>query len=322
MANAYVSTTTWADFVANAYDVYVRFQLRSRPVFRQFVDVHPVAPTIDDAPSVTLNIAQEFAALATTPLSETTDPDSVAPPEPVQVTVSVDEYGSYTLTTLKLLNTAYTQINPVKANLVGKNMIDTVDKLVQNVADTGTQVIGKNATVVKTNASAAPFAVNAVAAGDKLDSTLINNTTTLLRGRNAMGYDANENFIGLVHPDVSNDIKSDTGWLNPHAYQDTKNIYNAEVGTYLGVRFLETPRAKVAANAGAGSTVDVYSTYVIGREVFVEAVITNPGLVVGPQIDPLRRRFPLGWYGHLGHAMFRQECLETIKTSSSVQSLS
>src|SRR6266568_6416211 len=117
MVDVFTTTTTWANLVAAAYDTFVRYQLRSRPVWRQFVDVHPVAPTIPRAPSVTLNIMQEYAALATTPLTENVDVSAGAPPAPVQVTVSVNEYGNSDLVTLRLKDLAYAQVDPIVGNL-------------------------------------------------------------------------------------------------------------------------------------------------------------------------------------------------------------
>lgn len=306
----------YADLLAAAYDKDLKWTLRSRPIFRQFCDVHPVAPT-HNGPSVTLTIMKDFAALATTPLTETSDVTAVAPGAPSQVTVSLNEYGNVDIPTLKLRSLAFTPPDPAIVRALGNNMFDTVDKLVQNVLDTGTHVIGNNGGTMKTEGSAIPFAEGSVAGTDVLDSEVIRDAVTLLRRRIAPGFDSGENYVAVAHPDVLVDVLSDTGWLSPHQYVDTRNIYNAEVGTYLGARFISSPRTTVET-VGA---VDVYNTYFLGREALVEAIKVEPHVVIGPQVDRLRRFFPIGWYGLGGWAMFRQESVQIARTASSVQDL-
>ena len=317
MANAYTDGgTAYANLLAAGYDRFLEYQLRSTPVFRQFVDKHPVDVT-NPGPTVTLSLIQEFAALATTPLTETVDPDSVAAVAPVRVTVTLNEYGNAEISTLRLHELSFTPVDPALANVLGKNMVDTIDKLVQNVADAATNIIGVNATVVKTNTSG--FSEVATAAGDNISSAVVRDATALLRRRNASGRDGNDRFIALVHPDVTVDIASDTGWLSPHQYVDTSNIYNFEIGTYLGSRFVMTPRATVVADGAASAK--VYRTYFLGAQALVEAVAVEPHIVVGPVVDKLRRFNPVGWYGLLGEAIFRQESIQVARTTSSISAM-
>lgn len=318
MADVYTDGgTAYANLLAAGYDRFLEYQLRSTPVFRQMVDKHPQDVT-NVGPTVTLSLIQEFAALATTPLTETVDVAAVAPPAPVRVTVTVNEYGTADLATLRLKQLAFTPPDPAIANVLGKNMVDTLDKLTQTVLDGATNIIGVNATVVKTNTNG--FAEASVAAGDIFSSAVARDAVALLRRRNAPGRDMKDQFVALIHPDVSVDIMSDTGWLNPHQYVDTANVYNAEIGAYLGARYVMTPRATKVVD-GAGGTVPVYRTYFLGAQALVEAEIAAEHVIVGPQVDKLRRFFPLGWLYHGGFAIFRQECIEIARTASSISAL-
>lgn len=315
MSDAYVDAgTAWSNALAAGYDRLLRFKLRSRPMFRQLVDVHPADVTNPGA-TVTLSVVKEFANLATTPLSETSDVSAVAPPNWDRVTVTVNEYGNASIPTLRLRKLSFTDVDPALANVLGKNMIDTLDALVRSVADAGTHVLGKNSTTVRSEDSGTPFDDDSVVAGDKFDSTLARDSVALLRRRNVEGRDGADSFIALIHPDVAVDVLSDSGWLAPHQYVDTSNIYNGEVGTYLGARYIMTPRCTSAAN---GSSVDVYTTYFLGAEALVEAQVEDAHTVIGPQTDHLRRFFPMGWYFHGGHAIFRQEALQQVHSSSSI----
>lgn len=316
MADVYTDGgTVYANLLAAGYDRFLEYQLRSEPIFRQFVDKHPVDVT-NVGPTVTLTIMQEFAALATTPLPETTDVAAVAPPAPVRVTVTVSEYGNADLATLRLKQLAFTPPDPAIANALGKNMVDTLDALVRSICDSATNIIGLNGGVVKTNGG---FAEASVAAGDVFNSAVARDAVALLRRRNAHGRDLRDSYVTLVHPDVAVDIMSDTGWLQPHQYVDTSNIYNAEVGSYLGSRYVMTPRATVVADGATGTK--VYRTYFLGSQALVEATISDAHVVVGPQVDKLRRFFPIGWYYHGGFAVFRQEAIQVARTASSIAGL-
>lgn len=308
--------TVYANLLAAGYDKFLEYQLRSQPIFRQFVGKHPVDVT-NPGPTVTLTLIQEFAALATTPLTETVDISAVAPPAPIRVTVTLNEYGNGDLATLRLRDLAFTAPEPAIANVLGKNMVDTMDKLVQNVYDGGTNIIGVNGGLVKTNLSA--FSEVAVTATDVMNSAVVRDASALLRRRNAHGLDAKDQFVSLVHPDVSVDIMSDAGWLAPHQYSDPTNIYNAEIGSYLGSRFIMTPRATKVADGA--SSANVYRSYFLGAQSVVEAVVRDAHVVVGPQVDKLRRFFPIGWYAHAGWAVFRQEAIQIARTASSIATL-
>lgn len=308
--------SVYANLLAAGYDKFLEYQLRSQPIFRQFVDKHPVDVT-NPGPTVTLSLIQEFANLATTPLSETVDVSAVAPPAPVRVTVTLNEYGNADLATLRLRDLAFTAPEPAIANILGKNMVDSMDKLVQNVYDGGTNIIGVNGGTVKTNNTS--FAEGSVATTDVITSAVARDAVALLRRRNAPGRDGKDQYIALIHPDVQVDIMSDTGWLNPHQYVDPTNIYNAEIGSYLGSRYISTPRATVVADGA--SSAKVYRTYYLGAQGVVEAVVHDAHTVVGPQTDKLRRFFPIGWYAHAGWAVFRQESIQIARTSASIAAL-
>jgi N4-gp56 family major capsid protein len=308
-------TTVYANLLAAGYDRYLEYQLRSTPIFRQLVDKHPVDET-NVGPTVTLTLIQEFAALATTPLAETTDVFAVAPPAPVRVTVTVNEYGNVDLATLRLKELAFTAPDPAIAYVLGKNMVDTLDALVKAVLDGSTNFLLNAAGTWQTTGGA----VNVTGAAASIFSSVgAIDAVALLRRRNASGRDAGDNYIAVIHPDVSVDVMSNAGWLAPHQYQDTENIYNAEVGRYLGARYVVSPRCTRATDGAASAA--VYRSYFVGAQALVEATIDNNHIVVGPQIDRLRRFFPIGWYYHGGFSMFRQEAVERVMTWSSIAAL-
>jgi N4-gp56 family major capsid protein len=62
----------------------------------------------------------------------------------------------------------------------------------------------------------------------------------------------------------------------------------------------------------------VFNTYFAGQQALAEAVAEEPHVVIGPVVDKLMRRRPLGWYGVLGFARYREEALYRVETSSSI----
>jgi len=62
----------------------------------------------------------------------------------------------------------------------------------------------------------------------------------------------------------------------------------------------------------------VFNTYFAGQQALAEAVAEEPHVVIGPVVDKLMRHRPLGWYGVLGWARYREEALYRVETSSSI----
>jgi N4-gp56 family major capsid protein len=67
-------------------------------------------------------------------------------------------------------------------------------------------------------------------------------------------------------------------------------------------------------------TVKVYRTLVAGKQALAEAIAEEPHVVIGPVVDKLMRFRPIGWYGVLGFARYRDAALYRIETTSSIAS--
>jgi N4-gp56 family major capsid protein len=91
-------------------------------------------------------------------------------------------------------------------------------------------------------------------------------------------------YVGLVHPDVSFDLMTDTAWMDINRYRDTVQFdIKGEVGKLYGVRFVSTPKLSVLLNSGSGNT-DIYRSLIFGPEYLgeselgdLEVVINEPG---------------------------------------------
>ncbi|MBM4200820.1 MAG: N4-gp56 family major capsid protein [Gammaproteobacteria bacterium] len=305
-----------------AFDRIAYFALRSELLFDAVADVMPIAQAMPGT-AVTFTIFNDLA-VADTPLTETSDVTAVAMSDS-QITVTLTEYGNAVSTTAKLRGTSFLDVDAAAANVVGYNAGISVDSVIRDVLVAGTNVVfgGGGATD--------PSSRTTVQVEDVIEANDVRKVTSALRGANAVSFGGM--YMGYIHPDVSYDLRRETGvasWRDPHVYSDPANIYMGEIGAFEGVRFIETPRGKIFTDASNGSgsagTIDVYCTLIMGRQALAKAhsiVDGNgpfPRVVRGPVTDTLYRFQPIGWYWLGGYGRFREASLRRIESSSSIGS--
>lgn len=321
MANTYTGTATISNqtgitnLVTTAYDKYVEFALRSQPLFRQAATKRPVDVSHPGS-SVRFQKYVDLAA-ATSALTENVDPDAVALSNTSYVDVTLNEYGNSVITTDKLVFESLSDVDPAIANIIAYNQVDTLDQLVRAVLIGGTNVIRSNAKAVSTSK-----ALNTLTTGDDFSSAMVRYTVAKLRGNNALPL-ANGLYGCYIHPDVSHDLRAETGgagttaaWRSPHEYSGASDIWGGVLGIYEGAFFIESPRTYIGAD-GASSK-NVHRTLIMGQQALAEAVGYEPQVVVGPVTDKLMRFRPVGWKALIGWARFREESLYRIETTSSI----
>lgn len=264
MANAFSSTsTTGVNLVQAAYDRLVEFALRSMPTYRSVVDKRPVQQSMPGS-SVVFQIYQDLAPVST-PLSEIVDPDAVALPATTTISVTLLEYGNATLVTRKLRLLSLSDVDPATADILAFNMVDSLDRLIMNVALGGSNVLGENGGAMKLGGA---FSRTAVVDTDTFKSRNARAAVAQLRGRNALPR-MEDLFVGYIHPDVSYDLRSESNlaaWRPPHEYSSAGNIWAGAIGAYEGTWWIETPRAYFTNDgAGAAPKTNVYRTLIFGR---------------------------------------------------------
>ena len=303
-----------------AYDRLAYFALRSELLFDQAADVQATNQAMPGS-SVIFTIFSELAA-ATSTLTETSDLTPATMGDS-QVTVTLAEYGNTVQTTAKLRGTAFLDVDATAANLIGYNAGLSIDTVVQGVLGAGTNV------AYATGGAAVPTSRESVKTDAILTANDIRKQTAALRSANVATF--NGYYMGYIHPDVSYDLRRETGnaaWNAPHVNVDTAGIYNGEIGTFESVRFIETPRAPLNANASNGTSttgiIDVYSTLIMGRQALAKAYSAIDGngvvpkVVRGPVVDSLMRFNPIGWYWLGGYGRFREASLRRIEGASSI----
>jgi N4-gp56 family major capsid protein len=299
-----------AGLVQKAYDRLVEFELRSTPLLRSVADKKPARQAMPGS-SVALQIYTDLAK-ATTALSEEVDPSAVALGTPSIVNVTLNEYGNATLVSRKLQLMSLADVDPAVANIIAFNMADSIDDLAQTALLAGTNVL------YATGGSTVATTTSGITSDDIITSADIRKAVAKLRTNKANGRKGSLYWAG-IHPEVSHDLRAQAGsanWRLPHEYSAADNIWAGEIGTYEGAYFVESPR--LAKRANGASSINTYATFICGQQALAEAVAEEPHVVIGPVTDRLMRQRPIGWYGVLGHAVYRNDALYRIESASAL----
>jgi len=255
------------DLSKAAYEQIAYYALRPELYYDALVEVKSTDAT-NRGVSVTFTIASDLAE-ASTALTETSDITPVAMADSY-ITVTPLEYGNAIQLTAKLGATAFMEVNPIAAQVVGWNAGISTDGIARTAAGTGTQVAYSGAVAGRTS----------LAKTNTLVGSDVRNAVAKLRKQNVATF--NGMYKGLIHPDVSYDFRGATGgtnWSDPHVYSDPSGIYNGVIGNFQGVQFMETPRAPFFSDGGTNSY--TISTIAVTSNVATITTSGAHGLAVG-----------------------------------------
>ena len=189
-------------------------------------------------------------AKAITPLTEGVTPDGKKLVV-TAITATVDQYGDFVpLTDMIELTTV--DNNVVEATkLLGKQAGLTMDTVVRDAINTGTNVSyassfsGSTETTHSTRYS--------LTADSKLTVLEVQKAVRKLKRKNAPKM-SDGNYVAIIHPDVAFDIMRDPEWVEAHKYAQPDEIYKGEIGKIAGCRFVESTEAKIFCGADLSET--------------------------------------------------------------------
>lgn len=312
MADA-MTTTASLSYDQTMWDRAIYYPLRPELYFDMFADVKATDATPDQGATLTFTKFNDMAA-ATTPLSETVDIDAVAISD-AQVSLTLAEYGNGVNTTFRVRATSFIGLDRPVANLVGYNAGLSLDTLARDIMAAGTNVDYSGAATTRLTVAATH--VLTAAEVRKAKAVLTNNNVATFNGY----------YAAVIAPYVAYDLRGETGaaaWRDPHTYSQPEQIWNGEVGSFEGFRFMESPRAPLFADGGVGGTVDVYRTLFFGRQAMAKAYSTYEGrgalpiVIMGPVVDKLKRFQPVSWHWFGKYGLFRQESLYAWESASTL----
>ena len=236
---------------------------------------------------------------ATTPLTEGVTPDGQTM-NVSTVTAEVRQYGGWVPITDTLQLTAIDNNIVQATKIIASQAGRTLDTIVRDVLAGGTNVIY----APKIGEGGAETAVTSRATLDatcQLTSDLIARAATQLKAMNADPIGTS--FVGIIHPYVAYELRRDPDWIDVHKYAQPDEIYNGEIGTLHGVRFVETSEAKIWKGTGCPAGLAVFSTLILGAHAYGSTEIEGGGLEhivkqLGYGDDPLNQRASVGWKAH------------------------
>ena len=236
---------------------------------------------------------RKFAALAkaTTPLTEGVTPDGKGLTVST-ITATVNQYGDYITQSdiLELTSLDNTILEATK--LLGRQAGLTLDTIVRNVLQSGTNV-------TYCPKVAADGSETAVTSRSNLDNTcqltvkVLQQVVAKLRAQNTPTIGGK--YVAIIHPYVAYDLMRDPEWIDAHKYAKPDNLYEGEIGEVAGIRFVQTSEAKIYSGG-------VFGTLVFGEGAYGVTEITGGGLQTivkqkgsAGTADPLDQRSSVGW---------------------------
>ena len=236
---------------------------------------------------------RKFAALAkaTTPLTEGVTPDGKGLTVST-ITATVAQYGDYITQSdvLELTSLDNTILEATK--LLGRQAGLTLDTVVRNVLQAGTNVT-YCPKVADDGTETAVTSRAALDATSQLTVKVLQQVVAKLRAQNTPTIGGK--YVAIIHPYVAYDLMRDPEWIDAHKYAKPDNLYEGEIGEVAGVRFVQTSEAKIYEGG-------VFGTLVFGEGAYGVTEITGGGLQTivkqkgsAGTADPLDQRSSVGW---------------------------
>lgn len=251
----------------------------------------------------------EALPLATTPLQEGVTPAGKKVTV-TDVTVTLEQWGDFIPFTDVIEDTHEDPYFQEIQGVLGQQAAETIETIRWNIIKAGTNVFYANG--VARNAVNTPLTLalqrkvtRALKRQNGLHITDVVSSTPDYRTE-----PVEASYVGLVHPDVENDIRNIAGFVNPKQY-GTMSPWENEIGAVEDVRYVRStifaPFADAGGAAGAmlsttGVNADVYPVVFLAKNAYgivplkgknsMSIMVVNPKPGIG---DPLAQKGTAGW---------------------------
>jgi N4-gp56 family major capsid protein len=312
------TTTTLTNTIKAFYDRLLLDVLEPSLRFYQFAEKKPL-PTGEGTTVIwnrptALSVGQK--------LTEGTAPSANAL-STQKVSAKIEQLGGYIVATDLVQLTSITDVMKLATERLAQQAANTIDRYIMEAIVMNNDLTvangGSAINIVKTSgnrldisASKAliPSAGGTPTGQDKIAVSDVRAAVFKLRSLNALTVDG-QNYIGIIHPNVSEDLQADTTWQSYHQYTTPEFLYRGEIGRVHGCRFVETTNAPVTRGSSNGLAVSEatagqegtsalgYGTVIFGKG-FYGCTELDGGvktfMVTGPtKSDPLSQADTYGW---------------------------
>lgn len=227
------------------------------------------------------------------------------------VSAIINQYGGFTSISDLVSLTSITEPMKMAAERLGRQAAETIDsvirqELINHVSYTNSSAhsFGKTSTVLYEYWGLTSTTADVVSSTNVVAVSDIRTAVYSLRKLNVAPYDGS-NYVAVIHPEVAEDITSDSTWVNWHQYAGNtdavENLYAGEIGRVYGCRFVETTLAPISAGSNSGGTASTmaYGTAIFGRG-FFGATELGGGIKTyisqgASKSDPLDQTTTYGW---------------------------
>ena len=228
-----------ADTMKTFFSDYMLQNIRESVIFSQFGKKTPIhGNTVEWRKWNTFD-------KALTPLTEGVIPDGKNFGL-TAITASTTQHGDYTVISDRLENESYDDVILGATEEMSSAQTATYDTLTRNILVAGTNVQYAH----KTSGGVESTAVQA---REDLDATCVLTSKEVNRAVTTLTKykvpKINGSYIAIIHPSQAFDLRESKGWLEAHEYASPKEIYNGEIGSLHGVRFIVAPETKVYCGA-------------------------------------------------------------------------
>ena len=223
----------------------------------------------------------------------------------------VKQYGGFVSLSDQISMTAIDNVVVEATTAIGNQAGSTLDTISREALNAGTNVQYAEGQVSSRSELTAEMKLTVKAIKMAVRALKVQNTAKI-----------NGHYVAIIHPDCAYDITDDPRFIEAIKYKNPERIFEGEIGTLEGVRFIETTEAKKFANAGA-SGIDVYSTLLMGEHAYATTKIEGGGLETivkalgsGGTADPLNQRSTVGWKAMKVTEILSQQYMVRIETAS------
>ena len=196
-----------------------------------------------------------------------------------EITATINQYGDFIPLTdvLQLTSIDNNIVQAVK--LLGKQAGATMDTVVRDAINAGTNVgyaSSWSGTTETPHAARYQLDMNA-----KLTVLECEKAYNELSRVDAPTFDDGY-YVAIVHPDAVFDLRRDPEWIDAHKYAQPRELYKGEIGEIAGFRFVKSTQAKIWKGANlAGSTrnLTISSNVSSSKTISVSQTLTADELV-------------------------------------------
>ena len=299
------------------------FLMRALPylVLEKYLDLKPLPSN-----STKVAIFRRYEALekATTPLTEGVTPVGKNMTY-TDVQCTLQQYGDYVTLTDQIADFHEDPVLQEYVGITAEQAAQTIETLRYNVLKAGSNVFYANKVAGRDSV------VTAISLADqrrvtrafkRQNAAYITKKTASTPNYGAVAVRAS--YIGLVHPDLENDIRALTGFKDAVDYGASQAADEFEIGTVEDVRYIRSTIFESFPDAGgnkgtmvstSGVKADVYpiiylaahaaaSVPLKGKNAITAPIVRNPGTI--SDSDKLGQRGHVGWKAYFGCVILNQ----------------